>query len=266
MTYTASRLDLPATLNALVLHDTVEPIDAPEGVERAVRALSRDGAEVEIWVGTPGDTRLSSLWRRLGWLQGRTTARRPVAFDVLDGVEALITEPLRGRSALEVEYRVDAVRTIGTVGAALAALHRTGIDRCPFVIDTARLAADAQDRLATTDPSTPLPDPAVAHVSPARLAAVIGEGLDRFGATDGPVLCHGHPTVDRFVLHDGAAVGFDGWDRCGAGDRYLDLAVLARSVATTLTPHLVPVLFDAYGLERPDLARLDWFQLIDAAS
>ena len=80
------------------------------------------------------------------------------------------------------------------------------------------------------------------------------------------MLCHGRLTIERFLLHDGVPAGFDGWERCGVGDRYLDLAVLARSIATTMTPHLVPVLFEAYGSDHLDLARLDWFQLVDAVS
>ena len=69
----------------------------------AYQATTVDGTVVEIWVGRGGETALGALWRRLGWLQGRTPARRPVAFDVLsaddpDGAVEVLVDGVPRRS------------------------------------------------------------------------------------------------------------------------------------------------------------------------
>jgi aminoglycoside 3'-phosphotransferase II len=41
------------------------------------------------------------------------------------------------------------------------------------------------------------------------------------------------------------------------------LAIAARSIADNFGGHAVGLFVDAYGLERPDLARLDFFVMLD---
>jgi aminoglycoside phosphotransferase len=266
VTTTTSPPQLPASLAALIEPGSARPLDATIPAESAFEVRTVDGAVAVLRVGRPGDDGLGDLRRRLEWLRGRVVAPVPLGFDVCDGRELLLTSPVAGTSAMEVEYRVDAVRTVQFLGAALADIHRIDVSDCPFVIDVAALVDGACRRLrAPADPVDPLQiDPAVAHVASERLADVLEQGLARYAAVTEPVLCLGRPSVQDFRLETGRPVGFEGWDQCGAGDRYLDLATLAAGVARDLTPHLVPVLFESYGLDRPELGRLDWYQLLDS--
>jgi len=48
-----------------------------------------------------------------------------------------------------------------------------------------------------------------------------------------------------------------------AGDRYRDLATMAVDLAAQVSPEALGPFLDAYGLDHPDVVRLDWHVLVD---
>jgi aminoglycoside phosphotransferase len=76
------------------------------------------------------------------------------------------------------------------------------------------------------------------------------------------VLVHGNPTLANTLMEGGRVSGYTGWARAGVGDRYLDLAVIARDLAARVSPHALGPFVDAYGIEAPDVRRLDFFVLL----
>lgn len=159
---------------------------------------------------------------------------------------------------------MQAERTVRSLAELLARLHATPLT------DVERSEAIRAPELARSVASTvsnrsvPGTNRSVAyrHMSDARLVEVLIDGASRCDdRCDGPVLTHGAPTLERMWCAQGSAVGLVGWTRAGVGDRYRDLAGAARSVASALTPHLLPVLFDHYGEASPDPIRLDWYSL-----
>jgi aminoglycoside phosphotransferase len=57
--------------------------------------------------------------------------------------------------------------------------------------------------------------------------------------------------------------GFVDWSRAGVADRYQDLALAARSLASNFGPGYEPLLWEAYGLDRSDTAKVAYYQLLD---
>ncbi len=169
-----------------------------------------------------------------------------------------------GEPGDSIEYRVDAERTVGLLATTLRRLHDldvSGIDRSHD-----RGAEDVVRRVESALAAGALePGPrssAYAHVPVERLVRILAEGAPTATERATPaVAVHGRPTLSTLWCRSGAAVGFVGWDDLALGDRYLDLAVAIRSIATDLAPVLVPVFVERYGLEHPDPILLDWYSL-----
>ena len=67
------------------------------------------------------------------------------------------------------------------------------------------------------------------------------------------------------VVVDGSVqqVGFVDVGGCGVSDRYLDLAVAARSLAHHVSPEALGPFFVEYGIDYPDLQKIDFYVLLD---
>jgi aminoglycoside 3'-phosphotransferase-2 len=207
---------------------------------------------------------LEDVRRRLDWLAGRVHAPRLLRSE--PGAEpALIIEALPGEPATSVAHRLDATRAVGSFASALAALHDLDPATCPFDVDVASLVEGIVQRARSGE--LIVDDPAYAHVAPSRLAELLANGMDRFAAPSRPVVCNGHPTLGTCVI-DGEVAGFERVDGLGTADVCFDLAIAARSVAREFAPSFVGPFFEAYDAATDtggiDLARLDWFQLLDA--
>ncbi|GAC1535846.1 MAG: hypothetical protein NVS2B7_05120 [Herpetosiphon sp.] len=74
---------------------------------------------------------------------------------------------------------------------------------------------------------------------------------------------HGDFCLPNIVIHNGQVGGFIDVGRAGVGDPFRDLALCARSIAFNFGRAWVPVFFAAYGLPRPEPARLAFFRLLD---
>ncbi len=169
-----------------------------------------------------------------------------------------------GEPASSIEYRVDAEGTVRRLGAVLAQLH--GVD-----LDTAEMAAAVgpselveRARVAVSQPTgeRPARSAEYRHVDDTRLLEILADGATAVGGRCGrTVLTHGRPTLQNLWCFRGSAVGLLDWADAAVGDPHRDLAVAARSIATELSPMLVPSFVDSYGLFAPDVVALDWYAL-----
>jgi aminoglycoside phosphotransferase len=76
------------------------------------------------------------------------------------------------------------------------------------------------------------------------------------------VVVQGRPTLANTLVEHGRVTGYDDWSGLGVGDRYLDLAVVTRDLATNVSPHALGPFIASYGLDAPDLLKLDFFVLL----
>lgn len=181
-----------------------------------------------------------------------------------------------GEPGDSIEYRVDAERTVGLLATTLRRLHDLDVRRLdgPAASSAASgsgprrrrpedLVRRAESALAAGELGVDGErSSAYAHMPVERLVRILAEGAATAEARATPaVAVHGGPTLSRLWCRSGAAVGLVRWDDLAIGDRYLDLAVAIRSIATDLAPVLVPVFVERYGLEHPDPILLDWYSL-----
>ena len=175
--------------------------------------------------------------------------------------EWLVTARPGGVSAELIDRHPDPDDLVAAVGRALAALHDAAgepaaashaepagwdlvVDRCHQAVDRGLVRVDQ------------LPDP-YARYQPAELLELLVSGRpDPAGDAEHLVWCHGHPSVDRFLVDGGRPVGMDGFEWSLVADRHLDLAVTHQSVQAAFGPEAVFRFYDAYGRD-PDLARLE---------
>lgn len=156
-------------------------------------------------------------------------------------------------------------------GRALASLHeaarRIDLDACPFDASLERQLARAQERV-----DRGLVDPGgfahpYDHYTPAELLDRVRQMAE---AASGPaaedrVLVHGDLCVTNIVFDPAysTTVGALDWGFAGVGDRHQDLAITARSLARNFSGEVLPDFFAAYGLEHPDLLRIETYVTLE---
>ena len=220
---------------------------------------SRSGAEA-------GRDEVVAERDRLRWLDGRLSTPRVLADHVEDDAAWLLTGEVPGVAAHDPRLRMGSILPwVQAVGRGLRRFHdELVVDTCPFDARLDLLLASAERRVAT------------GGVDPSKLGATYSrhsaEGLlDHLCATrpaepdDDLVVAHGDPGLPNVLIGaSGDQVsGFVDIGRLGVSDRYRDLAITVRSLTQNVGPEAAHHLLDAYGVSMPDLARLEFYVLLD---
>jgi kanamycin kinase/aminoglycoside 3'-phosphotransferase-2 len=263
---------VPDDLAVVLGGATLTPVAAPADGRHAAAVWSGETADGRaIFVKTApavdgddasGAQLLAAETVRLRWLRDRAPVPEVLAWSVgADGRAFLVTTALAGAPATAPEHRGDAELLVATVARALRRLHDLPIDDCPFDSRLAGQLATAERRveLGLVDQSD-FEEPYRPY-SPARLFELL---VDSMPAHDEDlVVVHGDCTLDNLILDGGEVTGFVDVGRSGVGDRYLDLAVIARELAHHVSPASLGPFFDLYGLDRPELRKVDFYVLLD---
>lgn len=261
---TLDHADLPAALADLVAEATLEPIRVGKSGSVVARIVRPDGDVlvlklVECAGAAPA---LDPEADRLRWLAERFPAPTVVAHGRDDLAEWLVTTSLAGHDATATPLGADPGRLATLLGEHLRGLHELDITTCPFQSSTGSLVQHARRQVdaGRVDPTDF--QPIHRGLSPEELLELVAASVPD-EPTD-PVVTHGDYCLPNVVLHeDGTLSGLVDVGLLGVGDRYRDLGIGARSVARNLGGTAVGAFIDSYGLERPDLARLDAFVMID---
>ena len=150
---------------------------------------------------------------------------------------------------------------VPALGRWLAGVHASPTEGLP-VVSTAESVDRAVTRLEAGEVDLSGVDRAYQRIRPATLRAQLEAGVPP--EADRPVAISGSARFDSLTIDEGVVSG-----TCPitlAGDPYLDLASLARDLARLIGPEALWPFFDAYGLDRPDPLRLDFFMLLNALS
>jgi kanamycin kinase/aminoglycoside 3'-phosphotransferase-2 len=217
------------------------------GIERAAK-----------WAPAGSGIGLSREAARLDWAAGRIAAPRLCAFARNDSGELLVMEWARGRTLVEA-LAEDGIGTARRLGDALAALHATPFDGCPFdatgPAELARARRNVEAGLVDEDDfdeerhgrtAASILEEIAAHVpSPARVC-----------------LTHGDPCLPNVLLDCDGAVWID-LGRLGVGDPARDVALARRSLRDNGGGAAELAAFDAaYGV-LPAEENLRWYLALD---
>ncbi|QGG94921.1 APH(3') family aminoglycoside O-phosphotransferase [Actinomarinicola tropica] len=255
---------LPSSLAALLDGASLAPVNVGRSGSVVARAVRDGHADLFVKLVDEGSGApvLGPEIARLQWLQGRWPVPELVDHGRADGAEWLVTVALDGVDATRSPLGADPEVLARALGTALRHLHDVGpVDGCPFDGRTAALVAHARARVAAG-----LVEPSDFQPIHQGLSAeeLLDHVVDR-QPEDPPdlVLTHGDFCLPNVVLAGDRFVGVLDCGLVGVGDRYRDLGIGARSVVQNLGPGAVGPFFDAYGIEWPDLARVDAFVMID---
>lgn len=213
-------------------------------------------------ISTSPDLDLRPEKERLAWLAGRLPVPELLYFSAEDSRQYLLISEIPGLPAFDAHFKGEAARIAALLAEGLRLIHGVDVRGCPFdrrndvMIETAhtRLVQGLCDDLRL--------DPVRRGRDGQELFAQLVETCP---PVEDLVFAHGDyclPNIlidpDRWTLN-----GFIDWGSAGIADRYLDLALAARSLTFNFGAEWVQPFFDAYGLDEPDLAKVEFYQLLD---
>ena len=155
----------------------------------------------------------------------------------------------------------DVRELIDLVADALRALHAVDVAGCPFDAGIGALLSEATERVASGQATVDRFDPPYQRHSPTELLDLVQAG--RPSEPSHPTLVHGTARLGHLLVVHGAASEWTDLARSGLGDPYRDLATLAVDLAGTVSGEALGPFVDRYGLDRVDVARLDWHVTLD---
>lgn len=218
---------------------------------------------------SPDIEQLRGERERTRWLgNAGLPAARVLDWVADDHGAVLVTSAVPGVPACDVP-----AHSVPRVGSAIAdilrALHSLAVGTCPFdrrLRVTVPLAARSVAERTNFQPNQrPWPEyeRLLAELLASRSSAEAMEAGDL-------VVCHGDACLPNVVLDPDtwAVTGLVDLGRLGVADRYLDLALVTRSIASATMnrqygPQDAAALLQAYGLVDPDAGRIDFYRLLD---
>jgi aminoglycoside 3'-phosphotransferase II len=196
---------------------------------------------------------------RLKWLKGLgIPAPQVIRLAEARGYSWLVLECLPGENA-SMSRDPPAVK-IYELAKALSAIHALDADACPFDETLAVKLARAADRVKSNDVDERHFD----DENRGKTAAELFVELERSRPpTEDIVVVHGDACLPNIMLDGGCFSGFVDCGRLGRSDRYQDLALACRSIATNLGSGWVGAFLRAYGITSIDEARIRFYRLLD---
>ena len=196
---------------------------------------------------------------RLAWL-AESPVTAPLLLDCVadTGHEWLVMTEVKGTNAADATLAPDVV--VAAVADGLRQMHGLTVASCPFdetlgqKLERARVNLDS----GLVDPEGFDSD---------RIGASPQELLARLIAEqpkdEGIVVTHGDACLSNVIVGEGETRGFVDCGRIGRSDRYQDLAIACRNIASRLGASWVQPFLDNYGIKTLNSKRLEYYRLLD---
>ncbi len=216
---------------------------------------------LKVAEGGAGDLRRER--DRLAWLRGRLPVPEVTGFAEDVDRQVMLMTGLPGVPAFDAQLAAsEPARVIRLLAEGLREIHRVPIDTCPFDATVDTLIKRAIDHIAA---GRVVAGSAGGPYAGRSAEELLTEVLVTRPRSEDLVFAHGDYCMPNILVtpQDVALGGFVDWGSAGVADRYLDLALAARSIAYNWGEAWVQPFFDAYGIAAPDADRIAFFQLID---
>lgn len=203
---------------------------------------------------------LQPEYARMHWLQGKLPVPGIEFFGADDQYEYLLLAALPGVMAFDQTLAEAIPQVVRILAEGLRLIHSIPLDDCPFAMGLDVRLAQAQARIAAGLVSGSDFELTNLHRSP---QDILDEALATRPAKEDLVFTHGDYCLPNVLLHDGHLSGFIDWGRAGIADRYMDLAIAARSLTHNWGAQWTTLLFKEYGLTEVDEAKVRYYILLD---
>ena len=216
---------------------------------------------LKVAAGEAGDLRRER--DRLIWLRGKLPVPDVRFFAEDAHRQIMLMTAVPGLPSFDARFESACpARVIDLLAGGLRQLHSVDISTCPFDATVDTLVKRAVDHItAGRIDETAFGGPYAGRSAEDMLYEVF---VMRPRSED-LVFAHGDYCMPNVLVtaEDVALGGFVDWGGAGVADRYLDLALAARSITYNWGAVWVDPFFDAYGLAAPDADRIAFFQLLD---
>jgi len=256
--------DLPADLQTLLVGASLHRVSSGESGTRVFRIVRSDGSACYLKVA-------DALWQReellaekerLHWLQGRLPVPQVYAFSADERRSFLLLSEIPGLESCDKTFERDIPAIVRLLAEGLRLIHRVKIDDCPFDRRLTNTIALAKRRVEAglVDESD-----FDEQRRQRRTSELFETLLKSRPEMEDVVFTHGDYCLPNILIEPSPPriAGFIDWGRAGIADRYQDLALAARSLAYNFGPGWEPLLWEAYGLQTVDAAKIEFYKLLD---
>jgi kanamycin kinase/aminoglycoside 3'-phosphotransferase-2 len=249
-------------LRAPLLITQAFPVTIGESTAATYKVLRSDDTVGYLKISTAHERPLRQEADRTAWMHATGLAAPVIAYGDAGELEYLLTAEIPGVMACDPLFadRPDVV--LRTLAEALQKLHSLDITSCPFDERFARKL----DRARRNVENGSVDESDFNENRLGRTAMdLFEEMLGRIPAAEDLVVTHGDFCLPNIILsEDGRQFrGLIDLGFAGVADRYQDLALCARSIGVAWGSEWVPLFFECYGLERPEVSKLDLYDFLD---
>ena len=196
----------------------------------------------------------------LGWLNGKLPVPEAAAYQSDDIQEYLILTEVPGFNCVEAMNILPPSRIVELLAEGLRQFHELDLTGCPFDLRIAQKLITAQEnvRLGLVDETDF--DPERQGASATSLLEALRQHCP---SEDDLVFNHGDYCLPNILIQDNAISGFIDLGRAGIADRYNDLAIASRSIATNLGEPYADLFFEVYGVKKVNIEKIDYYRMMD---
>jgi aminoglycoside phosphotransferase len=210
----------------------------------------------------PNQQELLAEKERLVWLQRRLPV--PVVHSWNTDIKRsyLLLSEIQGLMSCDAAFKQDMPTLVRLLGAGMRMIHAVDIRHCPFdqrltvKIESARQRVEA-GLVDETDFDE--------QRQGMRAEELFHRLIERQPSQEDLVFTHGDYCLPNIFIDASHTHinGFIDWGRAGIADRYQDLALATRSLTYNFGPGWEALLWEAYGLEKVDQDKIEFYQLLD---
>lgn len=196
----------------------------------------------------------------LNWLEGKLPVPKVLLYEKDMEYEYLLMSEVKGICSFDVSLGRDIPRVVELLAKGLRMIHSIDISDCPISQNLNIKIKEAEYRtkrgLVAEDEFD--------DIRYGRKATdLYRELLDTRPDTEDLVLTHGDYCLPNILIDSWEIGGFIDWGSGGISDRYQDLALASRSLIYNFGERWVPLLFEKYGLENINYAKIKYYRLLD---
>ena len=255
---------VPPDLQTLLVGASWHSISSGESGAQVFRIVRPDGSVCYLKIADAAWQReeLLAEKERLQWLQGRLPVPEMYAFSVDSERSFLLLSEIPGLESCDETFKRDIPTVVRLLAEGMRLIHSVEIADCPFDRRLTHTITLAKRRVEAglVDESDFDMERRETHANELfeTLLKNRPEGED-------VVFTHGDYCLPNILIEPSPPriTGFIDWGRAGIADRYQDLALATRSVIRNFGPGWEPLLWDAYGLQTVDTAKIEFYQLLD---